>query len=140
MSMLSVLFAACTSGRPDLPAEGEGTFAACPESPNCVSSQATDERHHIAPLGFKGDPQESFDKLKKLLAGRKDTKIITESPTRIVAEFHTLLFVDDGLFLLDPKGQAIHVRSASRIGYWDLGKNRTRIEQIRKEFYEADKT
>jgi uncharacterized protein (DUF1499 family) len=33
-----------------------------------------------------------------------------------------------------PKEKVIHVRSASRLGYFDLGVNRKRVEQIRKLF------
>lgn len=137
MSMVLVMLVACTGSRPALQAVRDGQLPACPESPNCVSSQATDERHQIAPLSFQGDPQESFATLKKVLAKRKDTQILSESATSIEVEFHTLLFVDDGQFLLDQEGQVIHVRSASRIGYSDLGQNRKRIEQIRREFSEA---
>ena len=73
-------------------------------------------------------------RLKKLLAGRKDTKVIEESDGYLLVEFHTTLFIDDGEFLLDRERKVIHLRSASRIGYWDLGKNRSRLEEIRREF------
>ncbi len=49
-------------------------------------------------------------------------------------EFHTLLFVDDGEFLLAAEQGLIQVRSASRMGYSDLGKNRRRLEEIRQQF------
>jgi uncharacterized protein (DUF1499 family) len=31
-----------------------------------------------------------------------------------------------------------HMRSASRLGYWDLGKNRSRMEDIRRGLAEAE--
>jgi uncharacterized protein (DUF1499 family) len=43
-------------------------------------------------------------------------------------------FVDDVQFLIDESPRVIHVRSASRDGYWDLGVNRRRIETIRAEY------
>jgi len=43
-------------------------------------------------------------------------------------------FVDDLEFCLDDQNKTIHVRSASRLGYSDLGKNRQRVEQIRAAF------
>jgi len=52
-------------------------------------------------------------------------------------EFHTTFFVDDGEFLLDRNAKAIHARSASRIGYSDFGKNRSRMEDIRRDFEAA---
>ncbi len=43
-------------------------------------------------------------------------------------------FVDDLEFFWDRKEKVCHVRSASRIGYSDLGKNRRRVEFIRRQF------
>ena len=40
-------------------------------------------------------------------------------------------------FYLPAGDNAIHVRSASRVGYWDLGTNRRRVETIRRSFREA---
>lgn len=106
----------------------------CPSTPNCVSSKATDS-HHIEPLVIKGDARASFGRLRTVLANRKDTTIIAVEDSLIRVEFRTLLgFVDDGLFVLDvPTGQ-IQIRSAARVGYWDMGKNRRRLEEIRKEY------
>ena len=51
------------------------------------------------------------------------------------AEFRTRLgFVDDVEFRIDEAARGIHVRSASRKGYWDLGVNRRRVEAIREAF------
>ena len=41
-------------------------------------------------------------------------------------------YVDDVEFLYDQSKGITHVRSASRIGYSDLGANRNRIESIRE--------
>ena len=49
-------------------------------------------------------------------------------------ELRTMLFVDDGEFLLDRENKVIHIRSASRLGYSDLGKNRSRLEDIRSQY------
>ena len=49
-------------------------------------------------------------------------------------ELRTRLFVDDAEFLLDRSNRMIHVRSASRLGYSDLGTNRRRIEELRSQF------
>ena len=46
-------------------------------------------------------------------------------------------FVDDVEFLVDPQQKLIHFRSASRVGYSDLGVNRARMEQFRKLFAAA---
>jgi uncharacterized protein (DUF1499 family) len=43
-------------------------------------------------------------------------------------------FVDDVEFFFDDHQKVIHVKSASRTGYYDLGVNRRRIEIVRKRF------
>ena len=134
MSIVSSLLAACAGERPNNLGVRDDRLSACPSSPNCVSSQAADERHRIAPLAFNGDPDTAFARLKQILARRNDTAVIEESPGYLRVELRTTLFVDDGEFLLDRAGRVIHVRSASRLGYSDLGKNRSRMEDIRREF------
>lgn len=112
----------------------EGLLAPCPSSPNCVSSQAESDRHRIAPLAFSGDPDAAFARLKLVVARRSDTTIVDDLPDYVRVELRTILFVDDGEFLLDRAKKCIHVRSASRLGYSDLGKNRSRLEEIRRQF------
>ena len=48
-----------------------------------------------------------------------------------------LRFVDDVDAVIDPDAGVIHVRSASRVGYSDLGVNRKRVEAIRSAFASA---
>jgi uncharacterized protein (DUF1499 family) len=134
ISALSVLMAACAGERPNNLGVRDNRLSACSSSPNCVFSQASDERHRIAPLTFNDDPDVAFARLKQILARRNDTALIEESSEYLRVELHTTFFVDDGEFLLDRVGRVIQVRSASRLGYSDLGKNRSRMEDIRREF------
>lgn len=138
MGILSSLLAACIGeGSTNLGVRG-GRLTECPSSPNCVLSQADDERHRIMPLAITGAPDAAFVCLKQLLARRKDTTVIEERPGYLRVELRTTFFVDDGEFLLDREQRVIHVRSASRLGYFDLGKNRRRLEEIRREFQRAE--
>ena len=74
---LNVLMA-CSGKRPqNLGAQG-GLLAACPQSPNCVTSQAVDEGHRIPALAFSGDPDAAFARLKLVLGQRSDTTIIED--------------------------------------------------------------
>lgn len=127
--------AGCAGERPDNLGAREGLLASCPSSPNCVSSQAVDERHLIAPMAFKGDPNEAFARLKLVLSRRSDISVVEDLPGYLRVELRTILFVDDGEFLLDRTNEVIHVRSASRLGYSDFGKNRSRLEEIRRHFF-----
>ena len=132
------MLAGCTGERPAQLGVLAGRLKECPGSPNCVASQAGDAAHHIAPLAFKDEPEAAFARLKQILADRGDTEIIEAHPGYVRVEFHTLLFVDDGEFLLDAEQGLIQVRSASRMGYSDLGKNRSRLEEIRQQFAERE--
>ena len=128
----------CAGERPNnLGAQGN-VLAPCPASPNCVSSQADDEKHRITPLTFSGNPDNALARLKRVLGRRSDTTIIEERPDYLRVELRTTLFVDDGEFLLDRTQSVIQLRSASRLGYSDLGKNRSRMEEIRRQFLVAE--
>jgi len=128
----------CAGERPQNLGSKEGLLLDCPSSPNCVSSQADDGKHRIAPLSFSGDPDAAFARLKQVLGRRGDTAIIEERAGYLRVELRTTLFVDDGEFLLDRSRSVIQVRSASRLGYSDLGKNRSRMEEIRNQYSAAE--
>jgi uncharacterized protein (DUF1499 family) len=46
-------------------------------------------------------------------------------------------FVDDLELLLDPASGVVGIRSASRVGYSDLGVNRRRVETLRQQLIQA---
>ncbi|MBD2486342.1 DUF1499 domain-containing protein [Aulosira sp. FACHB-615] len=119
--------------RPNNLGVNNGRLAACPNSPNCVSSQSTDAIHQIAPLTFNTSPEEAIANLKSIIQSLPRTTIITETPDYLYAEFKSALmgFVDDVEFYLYREANIFHVRSASRLGQSDLGVNRKRIETIR---------
>lgn len=120
----------------------DGKLAPCPNTPNCVSSQApdSDEQHKIAPLTYSSNPAEAMATLKSLIQGMERTNIVNETENYLYAEFTSALmgFVDDVEFYLDPSANVIHVRSASRLGQSDLGVNRKRVEEIRAKFAQLE--
>lgn len=128
------LVAACAGERPADLGVHDGQLRPCPDSPNCVSSGMVDDRHRIAPFVFAEAPDRAFTRLKDIVERRGDATIIEQNPTYLRVELRTRLFVDDGEFLLDAGQHLIHLRSASRLGWSDLGKNRDRMEAIREEF------
>ncbi len=114
----------------------DGRLAPCPDRPNCVSSEATDDAHRVAALDFTGDPAAALRRLDQVIAGQDGASIVTRRDGYLHAEFTTRLmgFVDDFEARLDPAAGVIQVRSASRLGYGDLGVNRRRVEAIRAAF------
>ncbi len=108
----------------------------CPDSPNCVSSQSADTQHFIKPFTFTDSPVDAMTRLKAALLNEKRVTIVKEEKTYLHAEIRSFIFrfVDDVEFTLIPEKGLIHIRSAARVGYSDLGVNRRRIERIRKIF------
>ena len=115
-----------------------GKLAACPGTPNCVSSQtdSSDAEHYIEPISCTMAAGEAIAKLQSIIRAMERTEIITTSDTYLYAEFTTKLmgYVDDVEFYVDTASNVIHVRSASRLGKSDLGVNRKRVEAIRAAF------
>jgi len=109
-----------------------------PSSPNAVASQATDA-HQIAPLAYRGSPEVAITALRAIVDSTANTRIVEMRPDYLYAEYASSLlgFVDDVEFYLPPGANVIHVRSASRLGYSDLGVNRKRIEAIREKLLRA---
>ena len=117
----------------------EKQLPACPSSPNCVSSQATDAGHFIAPFKITGTAEEAWAALKKALVSQSRTVIINETGDALHAQATSLVFrfVDDIDAILDAQAGLIHIRSASRTGYGDFGVNRKRVETLRSQLQQA---
>jgi uncharacterized protein (DUF1499 family) len=102
-------------------------FAACPDKPNCVSSRAdpSDRQHYIEPItGTLADA-------KAWIESQPRTKIVEEDDGYLHATFKTRFFGFTDDVELQADGDTLHVRSASRVGYGDLGVNRKRVEALR---------
>lgn len=133
---LIVMMVGCSGNRPFQLGVIGGRLAACPDMPNCVSSQSNDPRHVIAPLRYEGTAEKARERLIEAVSGMKRARIVVAEERYLRAEFTSALFrfVDDVEFLLDDDAGTIHVRSASRVGNFDLGVNRRRVEEIRLRF------
>jgi len=130
------LIVGCHGARPGSLGVMNGNLAPCPDSPNCVSSQAEDEKHRVEPLRYESSRAEGKAKLLGVIRSMKRARIVVEKDDYIHAEFKSALwrFIDDAEFYFVHESKIIHVRSASRVGSSDLGVNRKRIERIRKQF------
>src|SRR5437879_1690483 len=109
------------------------TLGPCPSSPNCVSTQASDDGHFIAPFRYRKSRAEAKEVLKEVIRSLPRTNLLKEDESYLHYEFTSMLFrfVDDVEFLFDDETKTIHFRSASRTGYGDMGVNRKRMEQVR---------
>ena len=111
-------------------------LAACPDTPNCVSSQATDGAHAVAPLRYRANAADAMQRLRAIVGGLPRTRVVSATDYYLHVEFTSaiLRFVDDVEFRVDASQRLIHVRSASRVGHYDFGVNRRRVEAIRQAF------
>lgn len=118
----------------------QGRLSPCPDSPNCVSSQAEDPQHAIKPLTYEGSRAEAVSRLITVLESidRMTVEQREQEYIRAVARTRVFKFADDLEFYFPDDEPVIHVRSASRVGHSDLGVNRKRMEDIRSRFKRAD--
>ena len=140
-AVIFFIFSRCLAGVPDNLGLKNQLLSPCPRTPNCVSSQEKNSQHRIQPIIFEGSLELAKERLYRVINFMRGTKIITQEDVYWHVEFTTQLlrFIDDVEFFFDESQSLIHVRSASRQGYWDLGVNRRRVETIRSRFEELTK-
>jgi uncharacterized protein (DUF1499 family) len=136
--MLALLFVLldCSTNQTIPTGTSGGRLSPCPNSPNCVSSCSEDESHSVEPFPYQDNIEVARKKLISVIRSMKRSEIATAEKTYIHATFSSFLFrfVDDVEFSFDQEKKVIHVRSASRTGYYDFGVNRRRVEEIRRRF------
>lgn len=105
----------------------------CGTKPNCVSSTDSRPEFQIAAIPFSDSPEAALARAEAALTQSERTKITRKGPNYLRAEARSKLFgfVDDVEILVDAKANVIQLRSASRVGYSDLGVNRKRLEHLR---------
>jgi len=120
--------------RPDTLGARDGRLRGCPSSPNCVSSEARDDAHRVEPLRLGGDPAAGWRAVVEVVSALPRTKIVRRDETYLHAECSSPLlgFVDDLELQLRADEGVAAVRSASRLGYSDLGVNRKRVDELRR--------
>jgi len=111
-------------------------LAPLPASPNAVSSQTAETSRKVAPLPYLQNRAASRQRLLQVIQADSRTQILidTQDYLHVVYTVPVIPFKDDVEFLLDDLEQAIHLRSASRVGWSDLGVNRKRVEAIRQQY------
>ncbi|NTU91942.1 MAG: DUF1499 domain-containing protein [Chlorobiaceae bacterium] len=112
-----------------------GRLRPCTGTPNCVCSEGDSPGGKVDPLTFSGTPDAAWSALKQTVADLGGT-VRHESDGYLWTTFLIPLFgfTDDVEFRLDAGAKMIHVRSASRMGYSDLGVNKGRVEQLHSAF------
>jgi uncharacterized protein (DUF1499 family) len=112
----------------------EGKLSPVPTSPNAVSSQSEDPDKKVEPIPFQGGLKESIEWIKEGLRAYGSIEILEEEENYIHAVHTTgkMKYKDDIEFYFDDESALIQFRSASRIGYSDMGLNRQRYDRFRE--------
>ena len=135
--LLTLTLASCGDpSKSEAPGMVDGRLAGCPDSPNCAQSEyPADASHYVAPIKISGNPLTVWKRLQDAVH-ETGGRILVKENLYIAATYTTDLikFVDDVELRVDVLGGEIHVRSASRVGYGDLGANAKRVEAIRAAF------
>jgi uncharacterized protein (DUF1499 family) len=129
----TISLVSCSGKRPSNLGIANDALTPCPPSPNCVSSDADDNEHRVAPLQLAVAANEAWPEVRGVISELPRTHIVTETENYIHAECQSAVFgfVDDLELHLRATQNLIAVRSASRLGYSDFGVNRNRIESLR---------
>jgi uncharacterized protein (DUF1499 family) len=134
---LTVLMLVLLHAMPVFAAQGiepmPARLASCPDSPNCVSSDATDPSHRVPPFAIILPAKEAWRLVREAVNDIPRTTITEITDSYLHAECRSMVFrfVDDLELELRPAEGIIAVRSASRTGYSDFGVNRSRVERLR---------
>ena len=128
------ILSSCSDEKLPLVGIRESRLTPCPDSPNCVSSQGSDSAYTVEPLTYDSEAEKIIADLKVVVGSMKGATIVSESAAYLHVEFQSdvFRFIDDVEFMVDDMAKVVHVRSASRVGYYDFGVNRKRIEKIRQ--------
>ncbi|MCV6609409.1 MAG: DUF1499 domain-containing protein [Amphritea sp.] len=110
------------------PGPVDGQLQPCDPKPNSVCSMpGNDDQHAVEALDYM--PLSELALVIREMGG----EVVVEQDNYIASEFRSGLFgfVDDLELQVDKNSAVIHVRSASRVGYSDMGVNRQRVETLR---------
>ncbi len=118
----------------------DGRLYPLPNTPNCVSTEASDEERLMPALKFQGDAAETKSKLLKTIGQFPRWRLVEDDGDYLHVEATSLIFrfIDDVEFLIDRSTHRVHFRSASRIGHSDLGANRKRMQRFTNAFRQPD--
>src|ERR1051326_6095143 len=97
LPIIGLAILSATATRPKNLGVMDGRLAPCPSTPNCVSTQATEDSQRMESLPFEGGMDESTRRLRAALATMPRLKIVTATEDYIHAEATSRLFrfVDD---------------------------------------------
>ena len=112
-----------------------GQFKPLGSRPNGVSTQTKSNAKKVEPIVFEGDLESQMARVEKIIAAMPGSSIKQKENDYLYAVFTTPLmrFRDDVEIYLDHNSKELHFRSASRVGYSDMGVNRKRYDAFTRK-------
>jgi uncharacterized protein (DUF1499 family) len=111
----------------------DGVLSPCPISPNCVCSKLPQsDSHYIEPLVPTASTLAIFPMLVDYVQQLPNAELEEKASHYVRVSIQPIIFGFTDDLELFFAGDKIHVRSASRTGWYDFGINRRRVESIRK--------
>lgn len=113
----------------------------CGVSPNCACSKDPRPEFYIDPLPLRYSPAYALKQARSIAT---DTpwpwKLVSQTDTTLHFEVRSLVFgfIDDVTLEVDGPAKVLHLRSASRVGYSDLGQNRRRLKAFERVWLQDD--
>lgn len=113
-----------------------GELAPAPASSSGVSSQ-TEGKNYVVPFPVI-DESRDWNSLLYALEQQDNKEILTKTSNYVHAVFSSpvMCFKDDVEFYFHREAGHIDVRAAARLGKYDMGVNRRRVEDIRWKYLE----
>lgn len=107
----------------------------CPDSPNCISSSETDPDQQVLPFKLQIEATAAWATIVETVTALPRTRIVSVTDNYLHAECRSAVFgfVDDLELHLLPEQQQVSIRSAARLGYYDFGINRKRVNELRSK-------
>jgi uncharacterized protein (DUF1499 family) len=108
----------------------------CPDTPNCVSSRDPAGPRRLTLIQYQGSIEDARKRLLGIVRALPRVTVVEDAGNylKVVVRSALFSFVDDVEFEFEDAAKLIHFRSASRVGYYDFGVNRRRMETIIREF------
>jgi uncharacterized protein (DUF1499 family) len=135
ISIAVVLVLSSCAGQPEnlqTDAQGRPKLALCPASPNCISTEEESSIHSLDAPTLKVAAEQAWPAVVAAVAVLPRTTLTYQGHYHLRAESRSWLFrfTDDIEIYWDAKNNQLAMRSASRLGYSDLGVNARRLKKI----------
>lgn len=133
-ALAALLLLAGCAGPKSLSGPDAARLAPCPSAPHCVGSEETDARHAVAGFTLAEPVAETWPRVVQAVRDLERTNVVLADARYVHAEIVSpwRFYTDDLELLLDRASGRMQVRSSSRVGYYDFGVNRDRVEALRR--------